>query len=43
MWELLDLSRNVWKIVAFNYINHVCIGGILHLLRVETKDKNAVK
>ena len=32
MWELLDLSCNVWKIVAFNCINHVCTGGILHLL-----------
>ena len=32
MWELLDLSLNVLKIVAFNCINHVCIGGILHLL-----------
>ena len=31
MWELPDLSCNVWKIVAFNCINHVCIGGILHL------------
>ena len=32
MWEVLDLSRNVLKIVAFNCLNHVCIGGILHLL-----------
>ena len=32
VWELLDLSRNVLKIVTFNCINYVCIGGILHLL-----------
>ena len=32
MWEVLDLSRNVLKIVAINCLNHVCIGGILHLL-----------
>ena len=32
MWELLDLSWNAWKLVAFNCINHVRIGGILHLL-----------
>ena len=31
-WELLDLSWNVWKLVAFNCINHVRIGSILHLL-----------
>ena len=31
MWELVDLSRNVWKIFGFIYINHVLYMYILEV------------